>query len=583
MTLRKKIIITILAILVCGTAISSAISLFVLFNGFNKVETETVQRNVERVNDALNDDLATLEGITRDWAAWDDTYTFIDDENKYYLESNLLSDDSFLNNRVSLMVFINKAGKIVFAQEFDLTAGKAKSAAEDLAVHIGAGSILLTHTTTESITTGLILLSEGPMIISAQPILKSDRSGPARGTLIFGRLLDRAEISKLASKTHLTVQLQSISNNLPTDFLLARESFSAEKPIFVKPFNNDLISGYTSLKDVYGQEAVVLRVEMPRSIYQQGITTMISLLVALVVMGLLFSGSVFLVINKQILSRLSLLSKYIPNIGVSGDLTSRLPVSGKDEITSLTTAVNKMLEALEGSHNELKREKESVEMKVKERTRELSDEHARLEASINSLNVGFVLTDVRQKVIVVNDTAKRMFCYGADAHGTGAIHTKDLTEIQCNLIDIQDKFAGVLDIKAELSKSLTQKNIVDLKNVAVGTAYYHIFLAPIVVLRGKNLDLIGSVILVEDITQVKQLERSRDEFFSIASHELRTPLTAIRGNSAMIEEFYADKLKDKNMKEMVDDIHASSIRLIEIVNDFLDTNRLEQSKIEFKN
>ena len=35
------------------------------------------------------------------------------------------------------------------------------------------------------------------------------------------------------------------------------------------------------------------------------------------------------------------------------------------------------------------------------------------------------------------------------------------------------------------------------------------------------------------------LERSRDEFFSIASHELRTPLTAIRGNSQMIQEFYA--------------------------------------------
>jgi signal transduction histidine kinase len=94
--------------------------------------------------------------------------------------------------------------------------------------------------------------------------------------------------------------------------------------------------------------------------------------------------------------------------------------------------------------------------------------------------------------------------------------------------------------------------------------------------------MVGSVMIMEDTTEKKVMERSRDEFFSIASHELRTPLTAIRGNADMILEYYKEQLKDPSLKEMVSDMHNSSVRLITIVNDFLDTSRLEQGKIEFK-
>jgi CheY-like chemotaxis protein/anti-sigma regulatory factor (Ser/Thr protein kinase) len=89
------------------------------------------------------------------------------------------------------------------------------------------------------------------------------------------------------------------------------------------------------------------------------------------------------------------------------------------------------------------------------------------------------------------------------------------------------------------------------------------------------------VILIEDITEKEVLDRSRDEFFSIASHELRTPLTAIKGNTSMIMDFYAEALKDPELKSMVYDIHESSTRLIDIVNDFLDVSRLEQGKVSF--
>jgi len=105
-----------------------------------------------------------------------------------------------------------------------------------------------------------------------------------------------------------------------------------------------------------------------------------------------------------------------------------------------------------------------------------------------------------------------------------------------------------------------------------------VFGAPIILSLDK---IIGTVILIEDITEAKVVERSKDEFFSIASHELRTPLTAIKGNSSMMLEYFKDKLKDDELSEMLGDIHESSVRLIEIVSDFLDVSRLEQGKMKF--
>jgi signal transduction histidine kinase len=93
--------------------------------------------------------------------------------------------------------------------------------------------------------------------------------------------------------------------------------------------------------------------------------------------------------------------------------------------------------------------------------------------------------------------------------------------------------------------------------------------------------LIGAAIVVEDITEEKLLEKTRDEFFSVTSHELRTPLTAIRGNAAMVQQYYADQIKDEDAKQMITDIHTASIRLIAIVNNFLDVSRLELNKITF--
>jgi len=256
-------------------------------------------------------------------------------------------------------------------------------------------------------------------------------------------------------------------------------------------------------------------------------------------------------------------------------------LSRKDETGRLSNAFNVMLGKLKDNIHALNEEKASVQQKVIERTEELHDEKARLEASINALDVGFIMTDANDKIIMLNRVATQLLSYTITNEGVSKIDTSD-TEWTTDLVD--QKMGTEFPFKANLvkAKSLDLPN--EKRELGFAGRIFRVFMAPIVVADGSESpkETLGAVTLIEDITEQKVQERSKDEFFSIASHELRTPLTAIRGNTSMIQSYYQEQLEtDENLKELVDDIHESSVRLIEIVSDFLDASRLEQGKMKF--
>jgi signal transduction histidine kinase len=137
-----------------------------------------------------------------------------------------------------------------------------------------------------------------------------------------------------------------------------------------------------------------------------------------------------------------------------------------------------------------------------------------------------------------------------------------------------------IDLSKYIKKCGVEKKRVVFTDIEIEGRVFKFLLSPILTKEVKEI-CIGVVVLIQDITEEKILDRSKDEFFSIASHELRTPLTAIRGNTSMILEYYTEVLKDPELKSMIDDVHESSIRLINIVNDFLNVSRLEQSRMVF--
>lgn len=99
-------------------------------------------------------------------------------------------------------------------------------------------------------------------------------------------------------------------------------------------------------------------------------------------------------------------------------------------------------------------------------------------------------------------------------------------------------------------------------------------------IRNAEGRIINYVAVKEDITELMKIERMKNEFISTVSHELRTPLTSIRGALALIVGGVAGELPPA-AKPLVEIAHKNSERLILLVNDILDMEKIEAGKMEF--
>jgi PAS domain S-box-containing protein len=99
-------------------------------------------------------------------------------------------------------------------------------------------------------------------------------------------------------------------------------------------------------------------------------------------------------------------------------------------------------------------------------------------------------------------------------------------------------------------------------------------------LRDVTGNMIGTISIGEDITERYKIEKIKNEFIGIVSHELRTPLTAIRASLGLLQTGIYDKQPHK-FKRMIEIATTDSERLIRLVNDILDLERLESGHVVF--
>lgn len=87
--------------------------------------------------------------------------------------------------------------------------------------------------------------------------------------------------------------------------------------------------------------------------------------------------------------------------------------------------------------------------------------------------------------------------------------------------------------------------------------------------------IFAGMVMAQDITQRKEVERLKDEFIATVSHELRTPLTSLRGFAELMleREFPTDK-----RQRFLSIIHGETVRLTNLINDFLDLQRMESGR-----
>lgn len=234
-----------------------------------------------------------------------------------------------------------------------------------------------------------------------------------------------------------------------------------------------------------------------------------------------------------------------------------------------TQEIEQKNENLKKLQKELEIEKNSIEEKIKKRTDNLEKEHAKLLSSINNLSLCFLLTDKYNNIILSNKAARNMFPF---------INLEEKITVE----ELQKSAQIDIDLNIQIKKVMNEKKCINITDVQIDSKYINIFISPIVLNPQQNSDAMGVSIIIEDQTKQHDLERSKEDLFNIASHELRTPLTAIYGYTALIKQMYFGNIQIEELKMIINNIEILSKKLSLSVNNFLDSSKLEQGKIELK-
>lgn len=217
----------------------------------------------------------------------------------------------------------------------------------------------------------------------------------------------------------------------------------------------------------------------------------------------------------------------------NGEYTRRVRVRNDLELGKLGKNFNNMAERLE---------KTFIENEEKQN---------RLEAILKSMNSGVFAFDNGNRIIMINPFCKELFGISDNAIGKSVYEVKELRDLLFLLRDEEGVVEAV--IEEPIRKEIRIKS------------------AEIFGERGSS---VGTVVVLEDITDLKKLEKMRSQFVANVSHELKTPLTSIKGFAETLKYVEDESTRIK----FLDIINDESERLTRLINDILTLSSIEQVK-----
>ncbi len=550
MTLRGKTLLVMTLTLVALILLLYFVLRNVMITSYSRLENQSAQVDLDRVVNSLQDSAEDMALGMQDWSNWDATYQFVQDLNPAYIDENL-GDDTFSALNINLMLFVDSSNHIVYTKVVDpFDIGKDNFAPEfaDLERDGGLASVI------DAPAAGYFVLDGEPLLIASHPILPSAGSGIPVGTLIWGRHLDASTISRYSERLRLALGLWVVNQaGNPADIRTAQARLAPDSRQVLSALNEDTLGSYALLNDIFGTPSLILRVMVPRLIYQQGQASLTYFLLILVVAGGVFGLAALLLLERLVLTPMAALSGRVAGIGANDDFTSRLPITGHDELTQLARSINAMLDNVTQSRAALRQLNGELESRVIQRTTELEQQKTQLQRIMDTMGEGLVLS-VEGTITYANRACAELLDYSPNelvGKPFALLHTdadwKDTPVARTPLQHYETRFSRRDGSPVSVAITSTVVDETDSRP--------------------------RRVVIVRDITQELAAKAQKDYFFARASHDLRTPLTNI------MTRLYLLGKKPEELDRHLRILDQVSMQMMTLVNDLLDMMRFEQGKL----
>ncbi len=357
MDLRRKVLLGFVVILAATMCILAALPVFVILDDYKKLESTYVRTDVNLVLKNLDAEIRSLEANAPDWGAWDDTYLFARGEKPDYVDSNLMPA-TFETLRASFIIITDEEGTVLYGNGFDLVNGTAEPPDPALIAELRQNEILSRTLSGTTGVSGFLSLPDGPVIFSSYPILQSNYTGPPEGMVVIGRNVADTGILGMAGGTAPAISILPFDPSLfqPADQALLTGNGDAS--ILVLPVNGDVVEGHTVIRDVFGRDALLLTLAVPRGIYRQGNETILifTLLQLVIILG---AGAIAIIaLDRGVFSRITAIDADIAAITKRTGGITRIRASGSNELSRLAGAMNALLDQIEKNQADLQESEE---------------------------------------------------------------------------------------------------------------------------------------------------------------------------------------------------------------------------------
>ncbi len=197
-------------------------------------------------------------------------------------------------------------------------------------------------------------------------------------------------------------------------------------------------------------------------------------------------------------------------------------------------------------------------------------EKRRSEAVIRSIDDGIILVDEEYKIIEINPRAAEFLSLIPER-----VKEKHFLEVvkDRRLFEHLKRTAEAGDLEPRRGEEMIYTVTRD-----TSSRYYRYFVTPV---KSEGGRMLGVVLLLQDITKLKELDRLKSEFIMTASHEMRTPLNGLAMSVNLLMESAAQNMSDKD-KELLQAAHEEVERMRALTNDLLDLSKLESGRVEMQ-
>lgn len=533
-----------------------------MHDSFSQLEQREVTKNILRANGAVDSQTTRLTATAKDWGQWGDTFYFMQGDDTY-IENNL-DVGSLSNLEIDMMIFFDASGELYYIAGVDHHTYEEREITDVFRDYISKEEMLYSEPFPDKHISGIINTPEGPMMVGTSSITPGAEDPTVAGTILVAKFIDPEFVEEMEEMTQLSIRVRGLEPGTLAALQSSTPVWNSDA-IRIDYIDESTVIGTAILNDINGAPSLALDVEMPRDVYQQGQSAIHYVLYVIILVGAIYGIVLMLLIEKSMLSRLTLLSSNLNAITESGSLSSRVEMDGDDELYMLADNINYMLESLEHHEEKIQTVKRENQQKM--------------EAVLANILSGAMIVNAHTHEIVdVNPAAEEIIGLPKDKI-VGKVCHDFICPAEKGKCPISDLGMCVnrserIIINANGQKVWVLKSVVPV--TLQGSDYFVESFVDLTKMKEAEERLIQARITAE------AANRAKSDFLATMSHELRTPLNSIIGFSELIISGGTGEISD-TQKRFITNIASSGKHLLSIINNVLDISKIEANKMELNN